>query len=112
MQSEFLIPISFFAMIFGIVYILVRRKERLSMIEKGVDSTLFKNKSNVPGELKWGLLSVGIGVGILLGKIFSSYTRLGEEASYFSMICLLGGISLVAYHFIAMSIEKKNKRIE
>ncbi len=109
MDKEFLIPIAFFAMVFGIVFILVRRKERLSMIEKGADASMFKSKSFVPAELKWGLLFVGIGVGIILGRIFAAYTNLGEEASYFSMICLFGGLCLVIYHFIALNMEKKNK---
>jgi hypothetical protein len=53
------------------------------------------------------LLFVGIGTGILLGKIFAAYSCLGEEASMFSMICLLGGLSLVIYHFIERSIRKR-----
>lgn len=110
MDREFLIPIAFFAMVFGIVFILVRRKERLSLIEKGADASLFKPKSLVPAELKWGMLFVGIGIGIILGRVFAAYTNLGEEASYFSMICLFGGLSLVIYHFLAMGIEKKNKQ--
>jgi hypothetical protein len=112
MDNEFLIPIAFFAMVFGIVFIIVRRKERLAMIEKGTDASLFKTKSNVPSELKWGLLFVGIGIGIILGRVFTAYTCLGEEASYFSMICLFGGLSLVIYHFLAQSIEKRNKQVQ
>jgi hypothetical protein len=42
MTVEFLIPIAFFAMIYGIVYIIVRRKERITMIEKGADPSLFR----------------------------------------------------------------------
>jgi hypothetical protein len=107
MTTEFLIPISFFAMIFGIVYIFVRRKERLAMIEKGADPSIFKKRSHSPESLKWGMLFVGIGLGILLGKIFAAYSCLGDEASMFSMICLFGGLSLVIYHFIERSIQKK-----
>jgi hypothetical protein len=107
MATEFLIPISFFAMVFGIVYLVVRRKERLAMIEKGADPSIFKKGSPSMESLKWGLLFVGIGTGILLGKLFAAYSCLGEEASMFSMICLLGGISLVIYHFVERSILKK-----
>jgi hypothetical protein len=108
MTAEFLIPISMFAMIFGIVYILVRKKERMALIQKGVDASLFETRKKVSGDLKWGMLFVGIGAGILLGKIFAAYTLLGEEASMFSMICLFGGLSLMIYHFVERSIEKKN----
>jgi len=95
-------------MVFGIVYIAIRRKERLAMIEKGADPAIFESRKKVPAELKWGMLLVGIGIGILLGRLFASYSGMGEEASYFSMICLFGGLSLVVYHFVARNIEKKN----
>lgn len=108
MTTEFLIPISLFAMIYGIVYIIVRRKERLAMIEKGVDASVFEKGSKSNGSLKWGLLFVGIGVGILLGKLFAAYSCLGEEPSMFSMICLCGGLSLLVFHFIERSMERKN----
>lgn len=107
MNTEFLIPLSFFAMIFGIVYILVRRKERLQMIERGVDASLLESKRRSPSDLKWGMIFVGIGIGILLGKIFASYSSLGEEASFFSMICLCGGLSLVIFHLLARKMEER-----
>lgn len=110
MASEILVPMSLFAMIFGIVYIVIRKKERMALIAKGVDASLFNTRKKVSADLKWGMLFVGIGVGILLGKIFAAYTVLGEEASMFSMICLFGGLSLMIYHFIEQGIEKKNEQ--
>jgi preprotein translocase subunit YajC len=109
METEWLIPIALFAMVFGIVYIAIRSKERKALIAKGLDASLLETKKRVPADLKWGMLFVGIGVGVLLGRLFASYTCMGEEASYFSMICLFGGLSLVIYHFIARANEKKEK---
>jgi len=104
MNTEFLIPISFFAMVYGIVYLIVRRKERVALIEKGADATIFES-SKQPSSLKWGLLLVGIGTGILLGKVLAVYTTLQEEPAFFSMICLFGGIGLIVYHLIAHKFE-------
>ena len=104
MNTEFLIPIAFFAMVYGIVYLLVRRKERVALIEKGADATIFES-SRQPSSLKWGLLLVGIGTGILLGKVLAVYTTLQEEPAFFSMICLFGGIGLIVYHLIANKFE-------
>jgi hypothetical protein len=101
------VPISLFAMIYGIVYIAIRRKERMALLQKGADISLFEKKRRSPLELKWGMLLVGIGVGILLGRILAATSCLGEEASYFSMICLLGGLSLVIYHFMEKRIAEK-----
>ena len=104
MTTEFLIPIAFFAMVFGIVYLFVRKKERLALIQKGADATIFES-STQPSSLKWGLLLVGIGAGILLGKVLAVYTTLEEEPAFFSMICLFGGIGLIVYHLIAKKFE-------
>jgi hypothetical protein len=103
-----LVPVSFFAMVYGIVYIAIRRKERMALIQKGADASLFEPKNQAPTELKWGMLLVGIGLGILLGRILASFSCLGEEASYFSMVCLLGGLSLVIYHFMEKRMVEKN----
>jgi len=109
METNVLIPIAFFAMIYGIVYILVRKKERLALIQKGADASLFESGIKAPTDLKWGLLLIGIGIGILVGKVLSTYTTLNEEPAFFSMICLFGGIGLIIYHVIANRMEGKNK---
>ncbi|HNY01010.1 MAG TPA: hypothetical protein PKG48_00405 [Bacteroidales bacterium] len=104
MTNEFLIPIAFFGMVYGIVYLFVRNKERLALINKGANATIF-DSSREHSSMKWGLLFVGIGTGILLGKVVASYTTMDEEPAYFSMICLLGGIGLIAYHLLARKFE-------
>ena len=56
-----------FAMIFGIVYI--RSRENMAMIEKGLNP---RNKDPRPRpfvNLKWGLLLIGSGLGLLLAYI-------------------------------------------
>lgn len=107
METQFLIPITFFAMIYGIVFLFVRKKERLTLISKGIDPTIFENIRKNPSSLKWGLLLVGIGAGILLGKVLATFTTLEEEPAFFSMICLFGGIGLIIYHLIAHKTEEK-----
>ena len=107
MEAGILVPISFFAMIFGIVYLAFKRKERRLLIEKGIDASLLDSKSVSPASLKWGMVFIGIGVGILLGKFLAAYTTMGDEASVFSMICLFGGLALVIYHFMEHNVVKK-----
>ncbi len=107
-NGEILIPIAFFASIIVVVYLLLRRKERISLIEKGQSATIFETRKNVPQALKWGMLLIGIGVGIFIGRILALYTAMGEEESFFSMVFLCGGISLVLFHFIARNMEKKD----
>ncbi|MFB6306717.1 MAG: DUF6249 domain-containing protein [Flavobacteriales bacterium] len=102
-----LVPVSCFAMIFGIIYVIytTRNKERMALIEKGESAEIFNQgrKSEISG-LKFGMLAIGIGLGVLFGYMFESMTQVSEEVAYFSMIFLTGGIALVLYHLIT----KKN----
>ena len=108
MAAEILIPGIVFASIFGVFYVFIsaRNKERMALIEKGADASLFstntRSYSNVT--LKFGMLAVGIGIGILLGALLTQYTTLEEPVAYFSMIFLFGGLGLIFNYLI----EKKN----
>lgn len=97
--SEILIPLIIFSSLFAIIYVFLntRNKERMALIEKGADASLFATKKRNFRNLtlKTGMLAVGIGVGILMGSILESYTTLQEEVAYFSMIFLFGGLFLI-----------------
>ena len=108
MQGEVVITITFFAAIIVAIYLFLRRKEHLALIEKGQSVNIFETKKNTPSVLKWGMLFIGVGVGILIGRILTLYTAMGEEESFFSMVFLWGGIALVIYHFIARNMNKKD----
>lgn len=95
-----------FGFIFAIIYIGIRRKERMALLEKGVDASYFITKKANSTALKFGMLFVGVATGILLGNILVVATELEEEVSYFSMIFLFGGIALIVNYFI----EKKESK--
>ena len=101
MNEEVLIPIAFFLCAFGILYVFftTRHKERLALIEKGADPSLFQaKKSPTQATMRIGMFLVGIALGILCGNILAETTRLQDEVAYFSMIFLFGGLSLVMYY--------------
>ncbi|MCA0930852.1 hypothetical protein LCM02_00220 [Lutimonas saemankumensis] len=104
-----LIPLIVFASIFGVFYIFLstRNKERMALIEKGADASLFQTKKTHRSNLtlKFGMLAVGIGIGILIASLIETYTVMDEEVAYPSMIFLFGGLFLVANAMI----EKKDK---
>ncbi|RCS27547.1 hypothetical protein DUT90_05390 [Polaribacter sp. WD7] len=71
-----------FGSIFGVFYLYfsTRNKERMALIEKGVDASIFMKghaKNAAPFwkvfVLNLGLLAMGIGVGILLGSLLDYY---------------------------------------
>jgi fucose 4-O-acetylase-like acetyltransferase len=109
MNGEIIVPIVVFAMVFGIVYISLRHKERMTLIKSGVSASNLETKGNILGSLKWGMIFIGIGIGIIVGKILSSNINIEEEAAFFSMICLFGGMALMIYYIFARRFENRNK---
>jgi len=101
-------PVIILTIIFGaivaIVYLNIRKKERMAMMEKGVDaSVFFTPKKRNSYALKYGLLLIGVALGILIGNILATTEAFmyEKEAAYFSMIFLFGGLALVIYYFMA-----------
>src|SRR5471030_2718050 len=79
-----LIPISMFTMVFGIVYL--RNRERMAMIERGMDPRLNKPKKSGYNTytLTWGLLLIGAGFGLFLAYVldhtlFASFNTNGLD---------------------------------
>lgn len=95
---EILVPLGFFGGIVAIVYLLVRKKERLTLIQNGADASTLKMDKTSNDSLKFGLLLIGIALGILLGNVLAEYTSMQEEVAYFSMTFICGGISLLIYY--------------
>lgn len=107
-SGEVLIPLIIFAAIFGIVFVIVsaRNRERMAMIEKGVNPKDFLSASLKPnpyGILKWALLLVGLGFGLFIGSVLEAYTTIKEEPAYFASALFFGGLGLV----VAFMILKK-----
>lgn len=105
MLTEILVPIAIFAAIFGIVFVVItaRNRERMAMIEKGVNPKDFLNVnriSNPYGILKWALLLVGVGFGLFIGSLLETYTQIAEEPAYFASALFFGGLGLVAAFLI------------
>lgn len=95
-----------FTTVYAIIKLLVRRKERLIMIEKGTNMPEIKDESFSFSALKFGIFFIGIGLGVLAANILCVTTRIENEVAYFSMIFLFGGIALIIAHFL----EKKDKK--
>jgi len=107
---EVLIPLAFFAATFGVLYVYftTRNKERLSMIEKGADPSIFampKQRLSI----KLGLLAIGAAIGLLVAQLLINYAGMGEDVATISMIFLFAGISLVVEHFLAKREEDKKQ---
>ncbi len=97
------VSIAAFAAIFGIVYVflMTRHRERMSMLEKGVDPSLFTPRPiSQSYTLKFGMLSTGVALGILLGNLLNKTYDIERGPAFLSMVFLFGGLSLIANYMI------------
>jgi fucose permease len=102
------IPFAVFATIFGIVYLAIkaRNKEKLAMIEKGFDPSLFENKKKSTTTFaKLGVVAIGLAIGLLLGNFFEN--NLGLEGGKAGMIILFTGAAFVLSYFVGKKLEEK-----
>ncbi len=105
------VPIALFLMIFAILYVYytTRSRERLALVEKGVDASIFKID---PGRqrldlVKWGIFLMALAIGVLTGFALSNV--INEVVAFFTTILLCGGLGLIAAYFVINSLEKKEK---
>ncbi len=97
---ESFIPIVFFASVLIAVYFFLRYRnsERLALIEKAADPSMFKT-TGVRFRFPWikiGILSTGVGIGILVGGFLQNtgMYMLDDTGIPFSML-VFGGLAMV-----------------
>lgn len=81
--------------------------ERMAMIDKGISPELFKKEKTTSGPLRWSMLLVGFGLGLLMGYFLDEVFRM-EEVGYFAMLFIFGGLGL-GLAYIIEERKLKNK---
>ncbi|MBJ7879420.1 DUF6249 domain-containing protein [Gelidibacter salicanalis] len=102
------------AAIFGIFYLFfsTRNKERLALIEKGADASIFMRGKQATAPiwkvliLNLALLLMGIGLGIFIALILENYTTL-NGAIYPATIFLMAGLGLLIGFNMTKNLEKE-----
>lgn len=116
MGSDAIIFPAFFAVIFAIFYLFIsaRHKERIALIEKGADASIF-SKGTQRTTWIWkililnlGLLSAGIGIGIFLAGTLHLNFGIDKDVAYPGAIFLIAGISLIGGFFLTEKFGKEN----
>lgn len=124
MLFEALIPISMFVCVFGMIIITTyinrtaSHKERMALIENGLDASIFekpkrKRREKKPrpsgyGALKFGMLAVGLGLGLVTGAILNVVID-AEPLPHFAMMLICGGGALIAYYNIIAKREREER---
>lgn len=109
MAEGILVPLGLFAMIFGIVYLNFRKRERMMLLDRGLDIDTFKRHDENQLQLKWGMLLIGVAIGLLLGNIFTAQGWLEDWVAYFSMTFIFGGIALIASYYMSKKCPGDDK---
>ena len=114
MGAEIFIPLSFFAVVFGIIYLYLssRNKERLALIEKGADASIFtRGASKSPIWkviiLNLALLLTGIGVGIFISTLIYEYSNIESDAMGVAIVFIMAGLSLLVGFKMTSNLDKE-----
>jgi hypothetical protein len=114
MGSEIFIPIVFFGIVFGIFYLYIsaRNKERLALIEKGADASIFYSKDRRVTPvwkvvvINLALLLMGIGIGIFLGALFTDVLGMNEDIAMPGTILFMAGAGLLTGFFVSKKLNE------
>ncbi|WP_242093009.1 DUF6249 domain-containing protein [Aestuariivivens sediminicola] len=110
---EVLIPISFFLAIFGMVYLYLstRNKERLALIEKGADASIFMSGKRGTAPiwkvliLNIALLLMGIGAGVFIAGLLVML-GMDDNIAEPGTIFLMSGIALFIGFHMTKNLDK------
>tara|TARA_R110000796_G_scaffold104102_1_gene213821 strand:+ start:207707 stop:208054 length:348 start_codon:yes stop_codon:yes gene_type:complete len=114
MGSEVIILPLIFGSIFGVFYLYysTRNRERMALIEKGADASIFVKGKRENASPVWkililnlALLLVGIGLAIFIASILVYNMNVNEEVAYTGTIFLMAGLGLLAGFFVTKKLE-------
>lgn len=85
-----------------------RHGERLALIEKGADPSTFMNEETPSNNaLMWGMLILGVGLGLFLGYILSVITSMGEQYLMPALALVFGGLGLIGFFIYRKKAETR-----
>jgi hypothetical protein len=113
---EALIVFIIFGSIFAIAYLYfsTRNKERLALIEKGADASIFvkgKREHTAPIWkvliLNLALVAMGVGLGIFFAALLDNYSTLEGDAMYPAIIFFMAGVGLFIGFNMTKNLDKE-----
>ncbi len=111
-----IVSISMFIVIFGIAYLYysTRNKERLALIEKDKDVSIFTGPRVVRTYSLWkvitlnlGLVLIGVGTGVLIAGLLTEFAGMDDEVAFPALIFLMSGVGLVIGFFLTDKLDKQ-----
>ena len=113
--AEVIVPIVMFGVVFGIFYLFIsaRNKERLALIDKGADASIFysRDKRVTPVWkvilLNLALLLMGIGAGVFIAGLLDSM-GVDEDIAYPGTIFFMAGLGLFIGFYLTKKLSEEN----
>lgn len=104
-----------FGSFFGVFYLYfsTRNKERLALIEKGADASIFARGRQHTAPiwkvliLNIALLLIGIGIGVFAALLITSFTHLDEDAVFPALIFMMAGVGLFTGFNLTKNLDKE-----
>ena len=103
MNGEVLAVMTVIGTIAFVLYLLIssRHKERMALLEYDRDASVFSpGRKHASGALKFGLILLFGGLGILFGYFVQRMFGLPEEVATFSFLFIAAGGGLLTYYYI------------
>lgn len=112
MGSEVIVVPIIFGVFFGMYYLYIsaRNKERLALIEKGADASIFYSSKRGTHStakvvvLNLALLSMGIGLGIFFAGFFNQVLGMDQEIAFPGTIFFMAGAGLLAGFYLTKKL--------
>ena len=117
MGGEIIVFISLFLVVFGICYLYftTRNKERLALIEKGAEASIFAKGKQDGAAPFWkvlivnlALLLMGIGLAIFIASFLDNALGMDAEVAYPGTIFLMAGVGLFVGFTLTKKLEKQD----
>ncbi|KAA3620347.1 MAG: hypothetical protein DWP94_12720 [Flavobacterium sp.] len=114
MGSEVIIVPIMFGVLFGIFYLYIsaRNKERLALIEKGAEASIFYSGSRRATPM-WkviiinlAFLLMGIGLGTLIAEGFVQGFGMDEDVAFPGVIFFMAGLGLFTGYYVTKKLNK------
>lgn len=100
-------------LIVSLTYIIVttRHKERMALLEKGLDPKEYMNDKFLPHTLRAGMLLLGVGLGFLIAMILDEFVlvQVDNPAIYGGSVLVCGGLGLIVFYLSAKRKSPINK---
>ncbi|MFM1962108.1 MAG: hypothetical protein RLZZ172_953 [Bacteroidota bacterium] len=116
MGSELVIVPVLFGTIFGIFYLFIssRHKERMALIEKGTDASIFYSAKTSKSRylpviiLNFAILLASIGLAIFIGALLERNYDVEDSVAYPGTIFLVSGIGMYIGFKKTISLSKED----